>query len=79
MSKKFRCINNDEMDGILTKGREYAGEYAKHRDLVTIFRCDDKNKGHFSGKRFEEVKEEEYAEPIVSIYTYSLDYQGKGK
>jgi len=76
---KFLCINNDEMDGILTGGKEYAGEMAYHRDFIKIFRCDDKHSGYFEPYRFVEVKEEEHAEPIIAIYTCSLDCQGKGK
>jgi len=52
---KFRCTNNDELDGILTVEREYAGEMAYHRDFVKIFKCDDGHPGFFEGNRFQEV------------------------
>lgn len=66
---KFRCINNDEMDGILTKGREYAGEMAKHRDWIKIFRCDDKKPGFFEPYRFVEVKEE-----VIPVYEVKINH-----
>jgi len=70
---KFRCINNDEMDGILTKGREYAGEMANHRDWIKIFRCDDKHCGYFEPGRFEEVSEALVHGDIVKINHYFIE------
>lgn len=61
---KFRCINNDKMDGILTKGKEYAGEMAYHRDFIKIFRCDDKHPGYFEPYRFVEVKDVVMADEV---------------
>lgn len=69
---EFRCINAEGMSGILTKGRVYKGEYARHLRYVKIYRCDDKNPGYFTDDRFEEVKEIDLGEPEVKINTYSL-------
>lgn len=66
---KFRCINNDKMDGILTKGRIYAGEMAYHRDFIKIFRCDDKYPGYFEPYRFVEVKEE-----VIPVYEVKINH-----
>lgn len=68
----FICIDNDNMTGILTKGKQYKGKYSLHRDFITIFRCDDKKIGHFEGYRFEEVIDT-VLEPQVSIFQYSLE------
>ena len=70
---KFRCINNDEMDGILTKGREYAGEMAKHRDFIKIFRCDDKHSGFFEMYRFEEVGDALVHGDMIKINHYFVE------
>ena len=73
---EFRCINADGMSGILTKGRVYKGEYARHLRYVKIYRCDDKHLGYFTDDRFEEVISDTdpilWGEPEVKINTYSL-------
>ena len=76
---EFRCINAEGMSGILTKGRVYKGEYARHLRYVKIYRCDDKKPTeYFMEDRFEEVKENEDAEPTTAIYTYSTYCAGEG-
>lgn len=74
---KFRCINNDEMDGILTKGKEYAGEMAKHRDFIKIYRCDDKGVGYFTPDRFVEVGEALVHGDLVKINHYFVEVEKK--
>ena len=71
----FLCLNADDMSGILTKGRTYKGEYAKHLNLVKIFRCDDKKYGYFDGYRFEEVVDTVLSEPEVRIYNYFVEVE----
>lgn len=74
---KFRCINNDEMDGILTKGREYAGEMAYHRDFIKIYHCDDKHPGYFEPYRFVEVGDAVVHSDEVKITHYFVEVEKK--
>jgi len=74
---KLRCTNNDEMDGILTKGRVYAGEMAYHRDFIKIYRCDDKHPGFFEPYRFAEVGESLVHGDIVKITHYFVEVEKK--
>ena len=67
---EFRCINAEGMSGILTKGRVYKGDYARHLRYVKIYRCDDKKPGYFTDDRFEEVLPEQ--KETVKITNYSL-------
>ena len=67
---EFRCINAEGMSGILTKGRVYKGDYARHLRYVKIYRCDDKHLGYFTDDRFEEVLPEQ--KETVKITNYSL-------
>lgn len=71
----FLCLNADGMSDILTKGKVYKGEYAKHLNVVKIFRCDDKKVGFFESDRFKEVEELTTAnpEPEVRIYNYFME------
>ena len=76
---RLRCTNNDEMDGILTKGRVYAGEMAYHRDFIKIYRCDDKLPGFFEFYRFEEVVTDVdpilWGDPEVKINHYFVEVE----
>ena len=74
---EFRCINAEGMSGILTKGRVYKGEYARHLRYVKIYRCDDKHLGYFTDDRFEEVKEIDLGEPEVKINHYFMEVEKK--
>lgn len=73
---KLRCTNNDDMDGILTVGRVYAGEMAYHRDFIKIYRCDDKHPGFFEAYRFVEVKDVVLADE-VKITHYFVEVEKK--
>ena len=75
---KFRCLDNTDVEGLLTVGKEYKGEVFGDM-CVHVFRCDDKGSAHFLPARFELVPEEidTVSEPEVSIYVYTLE--GKQK
>jgi hypothetical protein len=50
----FKCINNTDVEDLLTIGKVYKG--VNRFDLmVRIFRCDDKKDANFMPSRFEEI------------------------
>ena len=74
---KFRCLDNTDVEELLTVGKVYAGVDVVGI-MVRVFRCDDKHEGNFRSERFELVPEEidtVSKEPEVSIYVYTLDTQ----
>lgn len=74
---KFRCINNQDVETLVTVGKVYAGQEIKGLlDAVIgirVYRCDDKHEGYFSPSRFEPAEELVAPEPKTFIYTYALE------
>ena len=74
---RFRCINNTDVEDLLTVGKVYAGISVAGM-AVHVFRCDDKQKATLKIERFEEVLEDLVpAEPTTTIWEYTVE--GKEK
>lgn len=67
---KFRCINNQDVETLITVGKVYAGHSGIF--FVRIFRCDDKHEGHFKLDRFEPAEELVPVEPETFVYNYFM-------
>lgn len=80
---KFRCINNDDVDGLLTVGKIYEGNKVQPNvnhiwdTHIVIYRCDDKHQSNFLCERFEVAEDLVPAEPTTTIWEYTVE--GKEK
>jgi hypothetical protein len=82
---KFRCINNDNVDGLLTVGKIYTGfpdnntsyPFLHACAFINIFRCDDKHIGYFKPERFEVAEDLVPVEPTTTLWEYTVE--GKEK
>lgn len=69
----YKCINNHDLEGILTLNKEYKGDVAFHLDYIKIYRCDDKKGGYFRANRFVEVPDTvSVVEPQTKVNQYFL-------
>lgn len=79
---KYLCINSDGMEGILTKGRIYAGELSQHKLYLHIFRDDAKHQVFCSPDRFSVVKSDVdnilWGDPEVKINSYFITIEKVG-
>jgi len=73
---KFRCINNQDVESMLTVGKIYAG-YNISDIAVKIYRTDDKQSGWFLPARFEVTEGLVPDEPTTTIWEYTVE--GKTK
>ena len=73
---KFRCINNTDVEDLLTVGKVYVGHDVVGI-AVKVYRCDDKREGHFKGHRFELAEDLVPANPTTTIWEYTVE--GKEK
>lgn len=70
---KFRCIDNQDVETLLTVGKEYAGEY-HHTATILIFRCEDKRSGWFSRSRFVPAVDTMLTDDVkINSYTLTVE------
>lgn len=79
---KFLCINSDGMEGILTKGRIYAGELSSNKLYLHIFRDDGKHQVFCNPDRFSVVESDVdnilWGDPEVKINLYFVTIEKDG-